>query len=327
MIDHNWESVLADMEMPEGNTSISDERLMKEYQLKIEDASREGNMEERLFYALKMDRLRSAMTDSAAPAEELGSEPYPELKRASITLQQYKRDLSSLEHQRRPGKEDPELERKITKAKRKVDEQKREYERLQQYEKFRLMPYGEITQVRENTTVAGNPEKDAENWHKQGEKYSCAVVCQEFVAEQLLNHDFSERELIEYATKHGWYDPETGTTPMDVGKILESLGLHVERTNGKTLNDLINRLNSGTKIICAVNNMILARPEFSSIPGQQANHAVEVIGVKRTDSDTWIILNDPGVENGKNLHVKASTFMKAWETGNNFTVFVSKKGA
>ena len=174
---------------------------------------------------------------------------------------------------------------------------------------------------------AGTPEKNAEHWHRQGEKYSCAVVCQEFVAEQLLDREFSEQEMIKFAKEKGWYDPESGTTSSDVGKILESLGLQVERTKGLGLNDLAQELDSGAKLICGVSNSILARPELAEIPGQNVNHAVEVIGIEKTASETWVILNDPGIEGGRGVHIRASTFLKAWKPGNNYTVIVRKGGA
>ncbi len=172
---------------------------------------------------------------------------------------------------------------------------------------------------------AGTPEIDAENWHKQGEKNSCAVACQEFVAEQLLERKFSEQKMIEYATKKGWYDPEGGTTVRDIGKLLESLGLDVERAFHLSLRDLSQELDAGSKLICGVNNMILARPELAAVPGQLANHAVEVIGIEESPSDTWVILNDPGIEGGRGVHIRASTFLKAWKTGNNFAV-IARKG-
>ena len=173
---------------------------------------------------------------------------------------------------------------------------------------------------------AGTPEKDAEHWHRQGEKSSCAVACQEFVAEQLLDRDFSEQKMIEFAKEKGWYDPETGTTSSDMGKILESLGLRVERVKGLSLNDLAQELDSGAKLICGVSNLILARPELAEIPGQNINHAVEVVGVKQTPSDTWVILNDPGIEGGRGVHIRAATFLKAWKPGGNYTVIARKRG-
>ena len=55
----------------------------------------------------------------------------------------------------------------------------------------------------EGDDISGDPEKDMENWHHQTEQNSCAVACQEFVAEQLLDREFSEQELIQVRSGHG----------------------------------------------------------------------------------------------------------------------------
>lgn len=173
--------------------------------------------------------------------------------------------------------------------------------------------------------VAGNPETDMKSWHKQREDNSCAVCCQEFVAEQLLNREFSEQGMIQYATERGWYDPETGTTVSDVGKLLEALGLEVERKSGLTLPDLFEELESGHKLICGVNNMILENPDFADLPGLNANHAVQVIGIDYSNpEEVRVILNDSGVPNGMGRNVSADTFVRAWNTSGNFVVSVWK---
>lgn len=179
-----------------------------------------------------------------------------------------------------------------------------------------------LSEITENAErVAGTPETDMENWHEQAEQNSCAVCCQEFVAEQLLDREFSEQELVKYATERGWYNPETGTTLSDVGKLLESLGLEVERESGLTLSDLFNELDSGHKLICAVNNMVLEDPAFADLPGMSANHAVQVIGIDYSNpEDVRVILNDSGVSNGMGRSVSADTFVKAWNTSGNFAV-------
>lgn len=176
--------------------------------------------------------------------------------------------------------------------------------------------------------IAGSPESDMENWHRQTEQNSCAVCCQEFVAEQLLDREFSEQEMIQYATEHGWYDPETGTTINDVGKLLEALGLEVERESGLTISNLVTELESGHKLICGVNNMILENPAFADLLGINANHAVQVIGIDYSNpEDVRVILNDSGVANGMGRSVSADTFVKAWNTSGNFAVSAWKGAA
>lgn len=112
----------------------------------------------------------------------------------------------------------------------------------------------------------------------------------------------------------------------DVGNILESFGLDVERQEGVTFAKLAQMLENGKKVICGVNNMVLANPELANINGISANHAVQVIGIDSTDpNDIRVILNDPGVPDGRGISHSLNTFMTAWSTSNNYAVSVEKE--
>jgi len=179
----------------------------------------------------------------------------------------------------------------------------------------------------EQEKVFGNPEKDMENWHFQSEENSCVVSCQEFVAEQLLGGDFSEQKMIEYAGKRGWYDPGEGTSAGDTGKLLEEMGLQVERRYQTTLEQAIRELETGAKVICGVNNMVLDRPALANRPDVSGNHVVQMIGIDYSDpKQSYVILNDPGVLNGRGRMVRLDTFMKAWKTAGNYAVIARKEG-
>lgn len=172
--------------------------------------------------------------------------------------------------------------------------------------------------------MIGEPYEDMETWSPQAEDNSCAVACQEMIAEQLTGRDFSEEKMIALARERGWYDPESGTTMLDVGKVLEELGMTVERQTGATISDLAAALAQG-KVICGVNNMLLSVPELAMLPGLRANHAVQVIGIDTSDPNrVEVILNDPGVENGRGIRHSMDDFMKAWKTGGNFMVAVER---
>ena len=77
-----------------------------------------------------------------------------------------------------------------------------------------------IEELETGDCIAGNPEEDMDEWHLQTEQNSCAIACQSFVAEQLLDCDFSEKEMINHAMAIGIYDSETGTAASDAGKLL-----------------------------------------------------------------------------------------------------------
>ena len=176
-----------------------------------------------------------------------------------------------------------------------------------------------------NDTIAGTPEEDIDEWHEQLEPNSCAISCQTFIAEQLLNTDFSEAEMICKAKEMGIYNPESGTPASEVGDLLENLGLYVDRQYDAEIIDISQALEDGEKIICGVNAGILNDPELANIPGIKADHAVQVIGVDYTNPENvQVILNDPGVSDGQGIRHDLDTFMKAWDTSGNYTAFVDK---
>ena len=176
---------------------------------------------------------------------------------------------------------------------------------------------GEVEEGKES--IIGEPLEDMEHWHLQGEMRSCVISCQEFMAEGLLNKEFDEKALIHFAEERGWY--ENGTTCNDAGNILEYLGLDVESQFDCEMDDIEDVLESGGKVMVSVNNHLLANPELSILPFWDANHAVEVIGIDKSNEDhIKVILNDPGVENGCGIEHDLDDFMEAWESGGNFMI-------
>lgn len=181
------------------------------------------------------------------------------------------------------------------------------------------------TAASDEKTIVGEPYEDMETWSPQAEAYSCAIACQEMIAEQLTGEDISEEKMIAFAREQGWYEPESGTAMADVGRLLETMGMHVERETGASVDELAQELEKG-KVICGVNNMILAEPALAVLPGLKANHAVQVIGIDASDENNIeVILNDPGVENGRGIRHSLDTFLKAWNTGGNFMATVYRE--
>ena len=109
---------------------------------------------------------------------------------------------------------------------------------------------------------------------------------------------------------------------------MEAVGLRVERSEHLTVSDLAMSLAEGEKVICGVNNMILQEPALADLPGINANHAVEVIGIDYSDpGNPKVILNDPGVENGRGIRHNLDVFMDAWKTSDHFAVIASRREA
>lgn len=176
--------------------------------------------------------------------------------------------------------------------------------------------------LEQSEAIVGTPEKDMEHWHLQDNEVSCAVVCQEFVAEALLGDEYSESRMIECAEKRGLFH-EKGTFPEDVGKLLEDMGLEVTREYGCTEADLQAVLEQGGKAIVGISSLVLEYPSFFWRPGLGANHAVEVIGLDKSNPrKVQVILNDPGRSNGAGYQVALKDFKKAWSKGGCFMASV-----
>jgi hypothetical protein len=172
---------------------------------------------------------------------------------------------------------------------------------------------------------------DTENWHQQESDSSCAIASQEFILDDFGKSqgiDFTEEQLTQIAYDNGWYTPNSGTSMADMGKLLEAYGIPVERTTGASLDDLASRLDSGEKVMVAVDSdeiwsqgQDVTLDEYSeSIPGQDANHAVQVVGIDYSGSEPMVILNDPGHPEGQGMRVPADEFVNAWNDSGNYMV-------
>lgn len=201
-----------------------------------------------------------------------------------------------------------------------------------------VIEVSEFNQEDDNIDIIGDPEDDMEHWRMQEHPDTCAIVAQEFILDDIgedYGIDFSEEQLREQAIENGWYIPGGGTPMNDVGKLLEANGVEVETDSGYTLEDIENKLEDGQKIIVGIDSdeIWYSEDDFDDsmyeslgMPGQGANHAVQVIGIDKTDPDNpVVILNDPGTPNGKGLRVPADEFADAWEDSDYFMMSTTGK--
>lgn len=174
----------------------------------------------------------------------------------------------------------------------------------------------------DNQNIIGNPEAYMDNWHPQETDFSCAIAAQEFAIEELLDIDIDESELRKIAFENGWLT-ENGTTIYDIGKLMEHMGLNVERSFNNTLEDLCACLERGCHPVVSVDadELWSGYNEELFFPGRDANHAIQVIGVDLSDpDDPMVIINDSGVANGCGAMVSAELFLDAWEDSSCYMV-------
>ncbi|MGK7893675.1 MAG: hypothetical protein AB4372_08635 [Xenococcus sp. (in: cyanobacteria)] len=171
----------------------------------------------------------------------------------------------------------------------------------------------------------GSPEEHAQFWQKQQGENSCAVVAQTNIYESITGNRISEEQACEIAQENGWFDPETGTHPNDVGKLLNELGIPTEQRYDAELDDIADALEKGDRVIVGLDaNEIWypLRDNFGNpIEQTNAGHAVWVTGVDtQPDGSVKIILNDSGHPNGKMAVIDAVDFVNAWQDFGNFLV-------
>jgi hypothetical protein len=172
---------------------------------------------------------------------------------------------------------------------------------------------------------SATPVEDAQFWQKQNGANSCAVVAQISVFESITGEQISEDRAAEIAQANGWFDPEIGTRPGDVGKLLNELGIPTEQKYNATLEDIANALEKGDRVIVGLDANEIWNPihDANGTPIEQANagHAVWVTGMEaQPDGTVKLILNDSGHPNGKMVSVDARDFLNAWEDNGNFMV-------
>lgn len=183
-------------------------------------------------------------------------------------------------------------------------------------------------EMQEQSDAVFGDLEDLENWHMQAEKLSCTVSIQELVGEQLLDRDLSETEMIDYARRRGWYDPVEGSSKTDTGKVLEAMGFEVHRANDQTLQDLLEALAEGEKVICGIDTMVLENPALAKMPGRKANHVVQLAAVDFSDPENpQAVVNDMGIANGRGIRYDLDVFLEAWKAGRNYAVTVGKGAA
>ena len=167
-------------------------------------------------------------------------------------------------------------------------------------------------------------DEAAKEWHEQIEDYSCAIACQQFIINEFKDVGVSEQELINIAREQGWYQ-EYGTAYVDIGNLLNMYDIDTSVKMTGDFQDLLNSTNNGDRVIVSVQNMALVTEWCDGYPYGSANHAVEVLGIDRSDpKNLKIIVNDPGVPDGCAKAISYENFMDAWMTSGGYMLTAHK---
>lgn len=192
-----------------------------------------------------------------------------------------------------------------------------------------LMPNGSSPSPTVNlpNPIFGTPDADGALFPgQQSYPDTCAIRCQEFVLEQFTGTDYDETALVQQCADNGWYTPGGGTSPQDVGNLLELHGIAVNRYENANIFHLTNELAQGHKVIIGVDSgelwnqhPILEQLEDAFQIGG-ADHAVIVSGIDTSDpNQTRVIVSDPGTGEAVASY-SMDKFLDAWQDSNFFMV-------
>lgn len=181
--------------------------------------------------------------------------------------------------------------------------------------------YGQYDPATSNPEmVSGDPEHDMQYWEYQGDTQRCAIYAQKFAIEEALGREIDVEELVAIADENGWFDADldSGTVTLNMNKLLEYYGVEHEMSFGNDIDAIEQALNEGHNVIVSVDSGQIWYGEDNNIfsPFTAADHAVEVIGIDRTDPEhPMVILNDSGTPNGCGELVPLEVFVAAWGAG------------
>lgn len=162
----------------------------------------------------------------------------------------------------------------------------------------------------------------------QGYPDTCAIKCQQLILES-NGMEVSETELRNEAAANGWYSPGYGTPMENVGSLLESHGMEVNRCTGASISDIAGELSQGRQVIVGVDSGELWNAGHDEafedlIYGGQADHALLVSGitVDPFTAEESILLTDPGTGDVC-MEYPAEQFEDAWDDSGNFMVSIN----
>lgn len=190
---------------------------------------------------------------------------------------------------------------------------------------FHHLPTEYAMSYTEAPKVIGDPASQLVSADVQ-QQYSdtCAIQCQRLILNE-FGVGVTEDQLVAEATARGIYQPG-GTSADDVGKLLESHGLPVNRFDHANVFNLSNELAQGHKVIVGVDSKDLWESQNGIIHEildffglAKADHAVIVSGIDTTDPDNIRVnITDPGTGDvAKSYPIEQ--FLDAWK-GSDFTM-------
>jgi hypothetical protein len=167
--------------------------------------------------------------------------------------------------------------------------------------------------------TVGDIEAGKYSWQHQTLDFNCAVAAQTDILHQFGKTELTLDHTTNVAFDKHWLSTD-GTSPADVGKVLNHFGIPTHSVTNASFQDLARELQSGHRVIVSVKGGDLWNNENDTRSG--ADHAVVVVGIDfaADPNNPQVIINDSGIENGCSRRYPLRQFMAAWDNGKHFYV-------
>jgi hypothetical protein len=176
----------------------------------------------------------------------------------------------------------------------------------------------------------GDPSSQIDDWMYQELPDNCAVAAETSIINQFRpdQDDLSIEDASYISASHGWYDPGMGTSPDEIGNMMDLYGIPNHTVSNASIDQLAYELQQGHGVIVGVNSDDLwdqgPLSEFleflmdafgldrSDIVG--ADHAITVTGIDVSDPENpMVVINDSGTPDGAGVRYPLDKFKDAWE--------------
>ena len=159
---------------------------------------------------------------------------------------------------------------------------------------------------------------------------NCAVEAERSIINVFVDPPLSQQDAMYVSATNGWYQPGAGTSPTDIGHMMDIYNIPNHTVVDASVTDLAQELAQGHGVIVGVDAQELwdngplaeLKQWLSNTFGIDfgdigANHAVVVTGIDVTDpSNPMVIINDSGVPNGEGQPYPMDKFLQSWEDSN-----------
>ena len=156
--------------------------------------------------------------------------------------------------------------------------------------------------------------------------YSC------FIGSCMSHFEVSREEVLRSLEENGLFSEFSGMSLDDVGQCVEFYipygenGAYVECRELSGFDELCVFVDSGDFVLCYVNSAALEYEPLADIPGMNADHFVQVIGVDLSDIEKEkVVYRDSFQGSGFCKSASVGGFLKAWGTNNYYAITIAPK--